>query len=99
MNSACFHEAGNTKLNTRQAFVLFLLAILILAGGSVYAQKEDTSKKVNINILKTVRFESFQSDSGVINKFIGDVQLQQGESIMYCDSAYLNQKTNNLEAF
>ncbi len=90
-----------SQLNSyRNAFVFFLLIIILLvANGSVYAQKTDTAKKVNISILKTIRFESFQTDSGVINKFIGDVQLQQAESIMYCDSAYLNQKTNNLEAF
>lgn len=78
--------------------LLTLVTILLVAGSNIYAQT-DTAKKVNINILKTIRFEALQTDSGVINKFIGDVQLQQAESIMYCDSALLNQKTNNLEAF
>ncbi len=34
-----------------------------------------------------------------LNKLVGDVRLQQGESFMNCDSAYVNLATNNLEAF
>jgi len=74
-------------------FVLFYFPALPVLG-----QKTDTSKNVPINI-KSKSFESLQTDSGDFNKFIGNVQFEQEGSIMYCDSAYQNQKTQNLEGF
>ncbi|MBS1690352.1 MAG: hypothetical protein JSS96_16595, partial [Bacteroidetes bacterium] len=59
----------------------------------------DTSKKVNIDIVHTTLFQSITTDTGTINKFIGDVQLRQGETLLFADSVYMNTVTNNLEAF
>jgi lipopolysaccharide export system protein LptA len=65
----------------------------------VFAQQKDTAKRVDVIIKNTKDFQSFTTDTGNMQKFLGDVILQQGETTMYCDSAYLNQKTNNMEAF
>jgi lipopolysaccharide export system protein LptA len=70
-------------------------------GISTYAQKplRDTVGKIPINIVNTKNFEAHQSDSGTINKFIGDVQFKHGTDLLFCDSAYLNQLKNSIEAF
>jgi len=52
-----------------------------------------------VNILHNDNFIYQQSDSGGIDKLIGNVILQQGTDTMYSDSTYLDVKTNNLEAF
>jgi len=73
---------------------------MLLFGIHAFAQKAtDTSKKVNIDIVHTTLFQSITTDTGTINKFIGDVQLRQGETLLFADSVYMNTVTNNLEAF
>src|SRR5690606_881095 len=59
----------------------------------------DTSKKVNVEIVSAGYIERVPTDSLSFNKLVNDVQLQQGETMMYCDSAYLYSETNNVEAF
>jgi lipopolysaccharide export system protein LptA len=60
----------------------------------------DTAKKVPIEILpgKTL-FQFVQTDSGNVNKLIGNVNLKHGETLMYCDSAYIYPEKNNVQAF
>jgi len=75
-------------------------AALLLLHTIVYGQSlKDTAGKVPINIINTRYFEAHQTDSGAINKFIGDVQFKHGNDLLFCDSAYLNQEKNNMEAF
>jgi len=62
-------------------------------------QKADTSSKVPVEILSSTMFQAVQTDSGMLNKLIGNVALKQGESLMYCDSAYINVDKNNVQAF
>jgi len=77
-----------------------LCSAMLLFGIHAFAQKAtDTSKKVNIDIVHTTLFQSITTDTGTINKFIGDVQLRQGETLLFADSVYMNTVTNNLEAF
>lgn len=77
-----------------------LFAFCMLAVSNVYAQKKaDTASKVNIEFLNMNNFVSVKTDSGEVQKLIGNVQLKQGDSYMYCDSAYLYKKDNMLEAF
>jgi len=77
-----------------------LCSVMLLFGIHAFAQKAtDTSKKVNIDIVHTTLFQSITTDTGTINKFIGDVQLRQGETLLFADSVYMNTVTNNLEAF
>lgn len=66
------------------------------------AQKKntDTAKKVPIQVMPgtgTLRY--VQTDTGSINKLIGNVILKQGETMMYCDSAYFYLDKNSVEAF
>lgn len=79
------------------------LLIVLLAGygSAVSAQKplQDTTGKIPINIVNTKNFEANQTDSGTVNKFIGEVQFRHGTDLLFCDSAYLNQEKNNMEAF
>jgi len=77
-----------------------LCGAMLLLGIHAFAQKAtDTSKKVNIDIVHATLFQSITTDTGTINKFIGDVQLRQGETLLFADSVYMNTVTNNLEAF
>lgn len=72
-------------------------------GEIAYAQAapppQDTGDKVTVRILSATYLNYIVSDSGNMNQLIGDVQLQQGDNILYCDSAYLNLSSNNVEAF
>ncbi|MCB9045648.1 MAG: LPS export ABC transporter periplasmic protein LptC [Chitinophagales bacterium] len=79
---------------------LLLLSTLISISVQVFAQKvADTSKKVNVEIVTAGYIERVPTDSIAFNKLVNNVQLQQGETMMYCDSAYLYSETNNVEAF
>lgn len=82
-----------------QHYLLLIACCLCMAQG-VYAQaKADTSKKVNVEILQAEYQEYIKTDTNAFNKLVGNVQLKQGENTMYCDSAYVNLETNNVEAF
>lgn len=79
---------------------LYTLIVCMLLGQLAYAQKDsDTAKHVNVDIVEAGYIEFIQSDSVSYNKLVGDVHLKQEENTMYCDSAYLNTETNNVEAF
>ncbi|MBS1588612.1 MAG: hypothetical protein JST52_03250 [Bacteroidetes bacterium] len=68
----------------------------------VFAQKkQDSSAKLPIEILpgNGTRLEYITTDSGAINKLINNVSLKQGDTYMYCDSAYINLVKNNVQAF
>ena len=80
-------------------YTCFISALCILCCSSAIAQKKDTSNVLMVNILHNDNFIYQQSDSGGIDKLIGNVILQQGTDTMYSDSTYLDVKTNNLEAF
>ncbi len=82
-----------------QHYLLLVVSCLCMAQ-NVYAQgKADTSKKVNVEIVRAEYQEYIQTDTNSFNKLVGDVHLVQGENAMYCDSAYVNLQTNNVEAF
>jgi len=88
-----------SSLHIRYRYPLLFFLFFSLFAMPVYGQKTDTTKKVEVIIKKTRDLVSVETDSGTMQKFIGDVIMQQDESMMYCDSAFLNSKTNNLEAF
>jgi lipopolysaccharide export system protein LptA len=85
------------------------IAICFIAGAvmafvlnfSASAQKKnDTAGKLPIEIMPGTGVLQFvQTDSGGLNKLIGNVILKQGQSMMYCDSAYFFLEKNSLEAF
>ncbi len=75
------------------------MLLLSLYSSAQQKPKSDTSSKVNVDIVYADYAEYVQTDTNSFNKLVGDVQLKQGDSKMYCDSAYLNIETNNVEAF
>lgn len=82
----------------------FLLSALCMSGAwgnKLFAQaKKDTAGKVPIEIMPgTGRLQYVQTDSGAVNKLIGNVILKQGENMMYCDSAYFYLDRNMVEGF
>lgn len=79
-------------------YLLVVIAFLFTAFPSV-AQNNDTSKKVSIDIINAGYIERVPTGNTSYNKLVYDVELQQGETMMYCDSAYLYTQSNNVEAF
>lgn len=65
------------------------------------AQKADTANRVPIEIVagNNTNLEFITTDSGGITKLINNVALKQGETLMYCDSAYIDRDKNNMQAF
>ena len=85
---------------TIQLVVLLFINFCIITVS--YAQNpKDTSSKLNIEILPSngTNLQYVQTDSGAMNKLINNVQLRQGDTYMYCDSAYINLAKNNMQAF
>ncbi|RYZ55566.1 MAG: hypothetical protein EOP49_02600 [Sphingobacteriales bacterium] len=79
----------------RASLAALLFVILAFGTDALAQQKADTTNTVTIDIRNAVvwRFENG------ISRLIGDVQLQQGTTTMNCDSAYIDQESNNMEAF
>lgn len=76
-----------------------LLCCFLLMQEAACAQ--DTTDKIPIEILQGqgTTLEYIQSDSGGITKLIRHVALKQGETLMYCDSAYIDRERNNMQAW
>jgi lipopolysaccharide assembly outer membrane protein LptD (OstA) len=60
------------------------------------AQKSDTT---NVNILHSTIGGGLIKGDTQLFRLVGEVQLEQNGTLMYCDSAYINQDANNVEAF
>ncbi len=72
----------------------FVISILCLLSVSVFAQKTTRIEVLNADVVE------FGEDLGSdVKRLLGDVQFKHEDALMYCDSAYLNQKTNSLRAF
>lgn len=79
---------------------LYLLLLLFIPGITIAQQKAaDSTEKVEVQIVNAGSAELVTTDSNSFNKLLDDVALRQGDTRMYCDSAYLNTQTNNVEAF
>ncbi len=59
-----------------------------------YAQKPT---KVEIVSARSLEYD--QRVTGKVKKLIGDVQLKQNKTFLFCDSAYLFEETNYVEAY
>lgn len=62
---------------------------------STYAQQKS---RVEVIFAKTLEGNT-KSEYGSLTKLIGSVQLKQGSTLMFCDSALLYDDSNKLEAF
>lgn len=87
----------------RLRYVLGLL-IVLLSFDEIQAQVitnrpgADTMKVVNL--INADRLSYFRPDSTTdLQMLAGNVQMQQGSTIFYCDSAVFNKKTRFIEAF
>lgn len=91
------NQYGYKFLSIKQ---LLSAVVVLFMYSSIYAQTNaDTGRKVPINILNATLLTAIETDSGSLTKLIGDVQLQQDETLLYCDSAYFFLSKNNVEAF
>lgn len=79
--------------------LLSAISLLLLLCTTSYAQNTDTSGKVDVEILKAGYQEYIKTGTTAYNKVVENVELRQDKTTMYCDSAYVNLQTNNLEAF
>ena len=88
-------------MNVNRLFFLLLYISGVSLSPVAFAQtKTDTAGKVPIEVMPgTGRLQYVQTDSGAVNKLIGNVILKQGENMMYCDSAYFNLDKNTVESF
>lgn len=85
---------------SRRLMKIGLCCALSLITTCVWGQQStDTSNKVKINIINAAQLNSVQEGGGSTFQLIKDVVLQQGDNMLYCDTAFLNQLTNNLEAY
>lgn len=86
----------------RRLYLLGLLLLLCgLAGSFSLSAQTDTAQRIPIEILpgNGTLLEHFSTDSGAITKLIHNVSLRQGETLMYCDSAYILREKNQLQAW
>lgn len=74
-------------------YVLILFQAVLLLSVKGYAQ----GKKVQILNANTLELVTRGDEK--IRKLIGEVQLKQDNTTLYCDSAYLFDKTNYVEAY
>ncbi len=60
---------------------------------------QDSSGTVPVNIIRSGYGVHIATDTGEMDKLIGDVELEHEGTLMYCDSAYLRADINSVEAF
>ena len=74
--------------------IIRISLFLILITSTLFAQE---SKRIEILNANTIGFNKKLGKD--VKRLIGDVQFKHGSALMYCDSAYLNSRTNILKAF
>ncbi len=84
------------KINAQALFGCLCIMLFSMAS---YAQKKEVSQKMPIEILSAAVLQHIVTDSGEINKLKDSVVMKQGETMLYCDSAYFDLAKNNVEAF
>lgn len=77
-----------------QKRLLILYAFFFISVIRCYAQKN-----ANVEIVFARSLEYDQRATGKVKKLIGDVQLRQNRTLLYCDSAFLFEETNYVEAY
>ncbi len=80
-------------LRTSVIIVVFC-ALFLSAGAGLYAQKKS---KVHIKHADAFRYDEKRGKN--IQMLIGQVVMRQDSTYFYCDSAFLNDRTNSFEAF
>jgi lipopolysaccharide export system protein LptA len=75
----------------KRYILVFILQCIVVFG---FAQKTARVEIVSANSL-----EYDQRATGKVKKLIGNVQLKQEKTLLFCDSAYLFEETNYVEAY
>jgi lipopolysaccharide export system protein LptA len=76
--------------NLFSAFSRLLMVVLVFLSAAVAAQaQEKDSATVPVHIIRSDYGVHITSDTGEMDKLIGDVELEHNGTLMYCDSAYL----------
>jgi lipopolysaccharide export system protein LptA len=74
-----------------------LLPVIVLS--SLFYSPVKAQKRALIEILNANTFEGDESLGKNVSRLVGDVRFKHKSTIMKCDSAYLYQNTNSLDAF
>ena len=83
-----------------QTILFLLLATLSIKSFSQVVLQGDTSTGKRLDIIDAARLKSEKLKGGTeLLSLAGNVQLRQGATLFYCDSAVLNQGANTVEAF
>src|SRR6202012_1766070 len=83
---------------------LFVGSLLLTLPSRVLGQVEvkpsggDSLKLVKILNAETERFVQ-KDDSTALTSLVGNVRIQQGKTLIYCDSLIMNQRENTIECF
>lgn len=87
----------NKKMQHLIRYVLILAGICLLGIQPVMAQKSDSTSV--IHILHADTLNNITRDSVQLARFIGHAAFRQGNMTIYCDSAFKNGLTNQLDAY
>jgi len=80
--------------------VLLFLFFLTIPGFSVLAQQGQPAQKAEkVELLRADALEGGTFNGQEIRKLLGNVAFKQGDTYMYCDSAYQYADKNAMEAF
>lgn len=86
-------------MDYRQIYFPFskgLLLILLVLGGKLFTQAQETKVVTIINADKSTFDRAENPD---VRKFIGNVIFEIDSTYLYCDTALLNQETKDIDAF
>jgi len=91
------HKAKNLSIRHHISFVAVLLFLTTaFSFGTVHAQQQQTAKVQILN----ADASSYNAKLGKnIQRLIGHVKLKQDSTLFFSDSAYLNEKKRNFDAF
>ncbi len=79
---------------------VFLFVFYLLPGLASFAQTPTgTQPKSKVEIIGANNFEYVKTATGTMSKLIGNVKMKHQNTLMYCDSAWLYENENKVEAF
>lgn len=83
----------------RHLFTGVLISLLLPSLAFAQTPGSNRNKKKRVELLHTDLMANDERMGSDFRKFLGNVSLKHKDILMYCDSAYLYQKTNQVMAF